>query len=158
MTGGQLLITDLLNMAFCCIVFLLLFEQKGVILLRNIWAERIAEAVLMLYCRRCSFLAVKPKAVHRLVRRFLIDSEAITYLGRLGKLRRGGSADAEDFPRADGRKHLYRLEPERLDEICRWALFNAPRIVVRFRKGVGLRLEPESWDTPPKPDWPWYPE
>jgi hypothetical protein len=73
-------------------------------------------------------------------------------------MRVSGDPAASLFPKVDGRKYLYRLNQERLDEIHRWALFNAPQIVVRFRKGVGLRLEPKNWNTPPKPDLPWYPE
>ena len=96
--------------------------------------------------------------MNSLVLRFLLESESIKHLGRLGKLRREGNSDVEAFSQTDGRKHLYRLEPERLDEIRRWALMNAPWIVVRFHKGVGLRLEPENWEALPKPDWPWYPE
>jgi hypothetical protein len=126
--------------------------------LKNVWVERIAEAAQTLHDQRRGFLAVKPRAIHPLVLRFLLDSGSIEHLGRIGELRHEGNSDVEAFSWADGRKHLYRLEPERLDEIRRWALMNAPPIVVRFRKGIGLRLEPKNWEAPPKPEWPWYPE
>lgn len=126
--------------------------------MRNIWAERIADAALVFYVGRRGLLVVKPKSVHPLVLRFLLDSESIEHLGRLGALRSSGDRSANKFPRVDGRKHLYRLNPQRLDEIRRWALLNAPPLVVRFRRGVGLRLEPQDWEAWPKPDWPWYSE
>lgn len=124
----------------------------------NPWASAIADAALAFFNIRQGLLAVKPKGTHSLVRRFLIDSEAIKHLGQLRSLREVGNTEAVAFRENDGCRHLYRLNPERIDEIRRWGLMNAPPIVVRFRKGIGLRLESENWNTQPQPDWPWYPE
>lgn len=124
----------------------------------NHWASAIADAALAFFRIRQGLLAVKPRGVHHLVRRFLIDSEAIEYLGQLRSLREAGNVELVIFLESNEFRYLYRLNPERLDEIRRWALMNAPPIVVCFRKGIGLRLEPENWNVQPQPDWPWYPE
>lgn len=142
--------------------------EKGLIPLKEInppdlrevnpWARAIADAAMAFFSARQGLLAAKPRGIHRLVRRFLVDSEAIEHLGQLRELREAGNTEVVAFRENDDRRHLYRLYPERIDEIRRWALMNAPPIIVRFRKGIGLRLEPESWNAQPQPDWPWYPE
>lgn len=139
-------------------------NDKGMIPLEHAWAEMIAEATQLFYQSRRGLFATKPKSIHSLVLRFLIDSEVIKHIGHLGMIRGGLlnpmlEFDVTDlFPKVDGRKHIYRINPERLDEVSRWALMNASPITIRFRPDKGLRIEPVDWDSWPSAEWPWYPE
>ena len=153
------------NIYYYCIVLLRKPENdKGMIPLNHAWAEMIAEATQLFYQARRGLFAVKPKSVHPLVLRFLIDSEVIKHIGHLGMIRDGLLNPmleldvAELFPKMDGRKHIYCINPEKLDEVSRWAQMNAEPLTIRFRSDKGLRIEPVDWDSWPSADWPWYPE